>query len=379
MKAMAVETNYWTRKSPYFQASLRAGCGGFAVANHMYQPHSYGDPLEEYRHLTEGVTLWDVATERQVEITGPDALRFTELLTPRDVSACPVGRGRYIVVTSEDGGIVNDPVLFRLSEQHFWLSASDSDLILWAKGIAVFAEMEVAISEPDVSPVQIQGPKSPGVIEALFGERGQGLRFYEIRALDLDGIPVMLSRSGWSGEVGFEIFLRDSRHAEDLWARILDAGRPHGIAVTGPSDIRRVEAGILGYGCDISLDTNPYEASLDWMLEPEKAQDFIGKAALRRIKQEGVARRLVGIELACEPLPSGSFEDRWPAFDAGQGIGEEIGEVTVALYSPRLEKNIGYAMVQTRFAALGASFDVEMPTGRARASVAKKPFIVKSG
>ncbi len=255
---MAVETNYWTRKSPFFAASLRAGCGGLAVANHMYQPHSYADPIEEYRHLTEGVTLWDVATERQVEIIGPDALSFAELLTPRDVSACPVGRGRYTVVTSADGGIVNDPVLFRLSDNHFWLSASDSDLILWAKGVAVFAGMDVAISEPDVSPVQIQGPKSPAVVEALFGERCRGLRFYEIRALDLGPIPVMLSRTGWSGEVGYEIFLRDSRHGEDLWERILDAGRPHGLAVTGPSDIRRVEAGILGYGADISLATNPY-------------------------------------------------------------------------------------------------------------------------
>jgi aminomethyltransferase len=278
-------------------------------------------------------------------------------------------------VTSEDGGIVNDPVLFRLSEQHFWLSASDSDLILWAKGIAVFAGMEVAISEPDVSPVQIQGPKSPAVIATLFGEEALGLRFYEIRELDLDGIPVMLSRSGWSGEAGFEIFLRDGRRGEELWGRILDAGRPHGIAVTGPSDIRRVEAGILGYGADISLDTNPYEASLEWMLEPEKAADFIGKAALRRIKQEGVARRLVGIELACDPLPSGSFEGRWPAFEGGA----EIGEVTVALYSPRLEKNIGYAKVPTRLTALGASFDVETPTGRARATVVKKPFIGKAG
>ncbi len=372
---MAVEINYWTRKSPFFEASLRAGCGGFAVANHMFQPHSYADPIEEYRHLTQGVTLWDVATERQVEITGPDALQFMELLTPRDVSTCPVGRGRYIVITSAEGGIVNDPVLFRLSDTHFWLSASDSDLILWAKGVAVFAGMEVAISEPDVSPVQVQGPKSPAVIEALFGERGHGLRFYEIRALDLDGIPVMLSRTGWSGEVGFEIFLRDSRHGEGLWERILDAGRPQGIAVTGPSDIRRVEAGILGYGSDISLDTNPYEARLDWMLEPEKKADFIGKAALRRLKQEGVARRLVGIELACDPLPPGSFEYRWAAFDGGQ----QVGEVTVALFSPRLEKNIGYAMMHSGCAALGTSFDVETPFGRARATVAKKPFIRKAG
>ena len=371
---MSVETNYWTRKSPFFEATLRAGCGGFSVANHMYQPHSYADPLEEYRHLTEGVTLWDVATERQVEITGPDALAFTDLLTPRDVSACPVGRGRYLVITSAEGGIVNDPVMFRLADTHFWLSASDSDLILWAKGVAVFAGMDVTIREPDVSPLQVQGPKSPAVIEALVGAQGQNLRYYEIRELDLDGIPVMLSRTGWSGEVGFEIFLRDSRYGDALWDRIMAAGRPQGIVATGPSDIRRFEAGILGYGCDISLDVNPYEAGLDWMMEPEKPQDFIGKAALKRIKREGVARRLAAIQLTCDPLPPGAFHDRWPVFDGG----EKIGDVTGAVFSPRLEQNIGYAMLLSRYTDLGTTVSVETPSGRAGAVVVRKPFIQRA-
>jgi len=371
---MAIETNYWTRRSPFFEATLKAGCRGLSVANHMYQPHSYADPREEYRHLTEGVTLWDVATERQVEITGPDALAFVDLLTPRDVTNCPVGRGRYLVVTSAEGGIVNDPVLFRLADRHFWMSASDSDLILWAKGVAVFAGMKVSIREPDVSPLQVQGPKSPAVVEALFGEGARGLKFYEIRDLDLDGIPVMLSRSGWSGEVGFEIFLRDGRYGEALWERIMAAGRAHGIVATGPSDIRRFEAGILGYGCDIALDVNPYEASLDWMVEPMKSADFIGKAALERIKGEGVARRLVGMQLDGDPLPSGAFQYRWPALDGR----EKIGEVTGAVYSPRLANNIGYAMLKTDFSVLGTSFAVETPFGRSAARVVKKPFVVRA-
>ncbi|MDX1424688.1 MAG: glycine cleavage T C-terminal barrel domain-containing protein, partial [Kiloniellales bacterium] len=281
---------------------------------------------------------------------------------------------RYLVVTSAEGGIVNDPVLFRLSDRQFWMSASDSDLILWAKGVAVFAGMTVSICEPDVSPLQVQGPKSPAVVEALFGERGRGLKFYEIRQLDLDGIPVMLSRSGWSGEVGFEIFLRDSRHGEALWERIMAAGRPQGIVAAGPSDIRRFEAGILGYGCDISLDVNPYEAGLDWMLEPMKSAEFIGKAALQRIRDQGVARRLAGIRLDGDPLPSGAFQDRWPAFDGD----EKIGEVTGAVYSPRLDMNIGYAMVQTGFSVPGARFAVETPFGRTGARVVKKPFVARA-
>ena len=367
---MVIEVNYWTKRSPFFEASIRAGCGGFSVANHMLQPHSYMDPIEEYRHLTDGVTLWDVATERQVEVTGPDALRFVEMLTPRDVSACPVGRGRYVVITSEDGGIINDPIMFRLAENHFWFSTSDSDLILWAKGLAVFAGMDVSICEPDVSPVQIQGPKSTAVIENLFGKESSALKYYEIRKLDLDGIPVMLSRTGWSGETGYEIFLCDSQYGEELWRRILDAGRPEGIVVTGPSDIRRVEAGILGYGSDISIETNPYEAGLQWMMVKEKDSDYIGKTALDKIKAEGTHQCLVGIELDGDPLRQGTFKERWPVFDGDF----QIGEVTVALYSPRLYKNIAYAMLEHPFTVLGSIISIETPFGRKDATVVEKPF-----
>lgn len=371
---MAIEVNYWTKRSPFFEASVAAGCGGFGVANHMLQPHSYMDPIQEYQHLVDGVTLWDVATERQVEITGPDALRFTEMLTPRDVSACPVGRGRYVVITAEDGGIINDPIMFRLAENHFWFSTSDSDLILWVQGLAVFAGMDVSICEPDVSPVQIQGPKSTVVIENLFGDDGAGLKNYEIRKLDLNGIPVMLSRTGWSGEVGYEIFLCDSQYGGTLWNQIMEAGRSVGIVVTGPSDIRRVEAGILGYGCDISTETNPYEAGLHWMMAKEKQAEFIGKKALQKIVTDGIRHQLVGIELNGDPLPQGSFSERWQVVSDGT----HVGEVTVALYSPRLNKNIGYAMLDLNFTALGCAIEIETPFGRMTSTVVEKPFIKKA-
>ena len=193
--------DYWIRQSPYFQATLRAGCNRYSFANHMYQPASYGDPLEAYWKLANDVTLWDVGTERQVEITGVDAFAFTDMLTPRDVSKCAVGRCRYVLITTPEGGIVNDPVMLRLGPGRFWLSTSDSDLLLWAKGVSVNSGMDVQIEEPDVSPVQIQGPKSPGLIEALFGGR-VNLAPYELVETNLDGIPVVVSRTGWSGEVG---------------------------------------------------------------------------------------------------------------------------------------------------------------------------------
>ena len=363
--------DYWIRRSPFFEATLRAGCNRFSFANHMYQPAGYGDsdPLDAYWHLVNGVTLWDVGTERQVEITGPDAFAFTNLLTTRDLHACPVGRCRYAPVTAAHGGIVNDPVLLRLADNHFWLSCSDSDLLLWASGVAVNSGLDVHIGEPDVSPVQIQGPRSPEVIEALFGEEG-ALAPYQLVQTELDGMPVVLSRTGWSAEIGFEIFLRDGRFGDDLWDRVLAAGGPAGIVVTGPSDANRVEAGILGYRSDIDLSTNPFEAGMGRLVDLDTPDDFIGKGALARIREEGVKRSLVGIELPGDPLAD-PFLERWPV-SAG---GRPIGEATVVVESPRLEKTIGYAMVAVDHAAPGNEIEVHTPSGERPARVAELPFI----
>ena len=336
----------------------------------MFQPHSYDDPVSEYWHLINGVTLWDVGTERQVEIYGPDATAFMDRLTPRDITQVAPGKCRYIIITSEEGGIVNDPVMLRLSEDRYWLSSSDSDLLLWAKGLAVFAGMDVKIHEPDVSPVQIQGPKSRAVIETLFGSDIASLAYYSLAEAMLDHIPVVVTRTGWSGEFGYEVFLRDSQYGADLWDRILEAGKPEGIAVCGPSDIRRVEAGILGYGCDINLGTNPFEAGMERLLDLDSDREFIGKKALLGIRDAGIKRRVVGVELLGEPLDQGLFTQRWPVMK-----GEKIGEMLIALHSPRLQKNIGYAMLAIEHSGLGSSITVESPVGELEASVVEMPFV----
>ena len=367
---MSITHNYWTRRSPFFEATRRAGCKGWSVANHMLQPHSYDDPTTEYWHLVNGVTLWDVATERQVEISGPDAAVFVDRLTPRDVTEVAPGKCRYIIVTSEEGGIVNDPVMLRLASDRYWLSCSDSDLLLWAKGIAVHAGLDVHIHEPDVSPVQIQGPKSKAVMESLFGRDIADLAYYTLAETTLGQIPLLVTRTGWSGELGYEVFLRDSRHGDELWERILEAGRPQGIAVTGPSDIRRVEAGILGYRCDIGLDINPFEAGMERLLDLDNGRDFIGREALLRIREAGVKRRIVGIEMDGDPLEPGKFTERWPVVK-----GEWIGEVLVALHSPRLEKNIGYALIAIEHSSLGSTVTVDSPVGALTAKVVEMPFV----
>jgi aminomethyltransferase len=357
------------RRSPYFEATLRAGCRGYTVYNHMFLPINYDDFEREYWHLINGVTVWDVAVERQVEITGPDAFRFANLLTSRDLSKCAVGQGKYVVITDEAGGIVNDPVLLRLGENHFWLALADSDVLLWAKGVACGSNFKVQLCEPDVSPLQIQGPRSKLVMEKLFGPRVRELPYYHFFEAKLDGIPLVVTRTGWSGEVGYEIYLRDGSQGERLWERVFDAGREYGIVATGPSDIRRIEAGILNYGIDMTLENNPYEVGLGWLVDLDKDAEFIGKEALRRIKAQGVGRKLVGVEISGPPLDLNMT--RWPV----RHHDREIGFVTSAVYSPRLGKNIGYAFVPVAHSPLGTKLLVEVPSGERELTVVRKPFV----
>ncbi len=367
------DLDYWIRRSPYFDATLRAGARRVSIGNHTHIATGYRDAESEYWQLVDAVTLWDVSNERQVEVTGPDAAVFVNRLCTREIGRCPAGACRYVLFTTEEGGIINDPVMLRFEENRFWFSTSDSDLLLWIKGAAAFAGVDVTVREPDVAPVQIQGPRSRAIIETLFGQPGAELGYYRLLETEIHGMPVVLTRTGWSGELGYEIFLRDTRQAERLWQLILETGRPYDIAVAGPSDIRRVEAGILGLGHrgDISLEVDPFEAGLDRLVDLDKSVDFVGKAALRRIRDAGVTRRLVGIEIDGPLLPHGSFQSRWPASRGGR----RIGDVTIALHSPRLKKNIGYAMLEAGASEPGIVIEIDSPMGARTAVTASLPFI----
>ena len=365
------------RKSPYFYASRRHGVKMYSFYNHMYHPRHYGDPVEEYWQLLNGVTLWDVGVERQVEITGPDAFSLANMLVPRDLNKCAVGQCKYVFVTAPDGGIINDPVLLRLGENHFWISVADSDVLLWAMGVAYSSGLDVTIGEPDVGPVQIQGPKSSEVLVDLFGAHVLEIPYYQLREYELEGMDVLVSRTGYTSEVGFEIYSRKaSRDAERLWEIVLEAGKPHGLTVIGPCHIRRIEGGILAYGADMWLDTNPYEVDMgyEWMVDLEQEADFIGKQALRRIKAEGITRKLVGVEIGGEKLGAyndGTMIDVFPVHKHG----DRVGSVTSACYSPRLDKNIGYAMLPIELAELGTELEVETPSEKTSAVVVERPFI----
>lgn len=366
------------RTSPYFWKSRAHGVASYSVYNHTYHPRHYGDPIGEYWSLLNGVTLWDVGVERQIEISGPDAFDFTNMLVPRDLTKCAVGQCKYVFITAPDGGIINDPVLLRLETNRFWLSLADSDVQLWAMGLAHAGGWDVAIREVDVAPVQIQGPKAKEVLTELFGSGVLDIPYYHLRHCSLDGMDVVVSRTGYTGEIGYEIYLyQASRNAGRLWDLVWQAGEPHGLRTIGPSHIRRIEAGMLAYGCDITLDTNPLEVGYDyrWMVDLDQEADFVGKQALRRIKAEGVSRQLAGVEIDGAPLGSyidGSMIEPYPVRAPD---GARIGSVTSACHSPRLERNIGLAMVPVELARLGTELAVETPTGPRNGVVVEKPFV----
>jgi glycine cleavage system aminomethyltransferase T len=361
----------WYRKSPYFQRTVEAGCTSWDLYNHMLIPTLYDDDVKEYWHLLNHVTLWDVAVERQVEITGPDAARFVQLLTPRDLSTCAVGQCKYVVLCAPDGGIVNDPILLRLAQDHFWLSLADSDALLFALGVQAFADMDVQIREPDVSPLQLQGPKSKQVIRALFGEELMELKYYWCREVELDGIPLVVSRTGWTGEVGYELYLRDAGRGIDLWDKVMAAGEPFDIRAIAPSDQRRMEAGIFNYGNDMDVTNNPLEVTgLERLVELDNDNRFVSRAALERIRSRGVQRKLVGVRIEGEPLGMW-LEDFWPVTSGG----EVVGTATSASYSPRLELNMGYVWVPIELADVGTKLTLESPEGAMQAEVVPLPFL----
>ncbi len=280
----------WYRKSPYFAKTVEAGATSWDLYNHMLIPTLYDDDVKEYWHLVEKVTLWDVAVERQVEITGPDAARFTQLLTPRDLSQTQPEQCKYVLLCAPDGGIVNDPILLKLAEDRFWLSLADSDALLYAVGVQAFANMDVEIHEPDVSPLQIQGPRSKPLIRKLFGDEVADQRYYWHKQTELDGIPVVVSRTGWSAELGYEVYLRDSRFADQLWDAIMAAGEEFELRAIAPSDQRRMEAGIFNYGNDMDITNNPFEVTgLERLVELDNDNEVASRAALERIRGGGRA------------------------------------------------------------------------------------------
>ncbi len=357
------------RKSPFSDAALRWGARGFSVYNHMYIPRDFGDPVQNFWNLVNEAILCDVAVERQVEITGKDAARFTQYLSCRNLSTCEVGQCKYVLLTDQDGGVINDPILLKLAEDHFWLSIADSDVLLWAKGVAATSGMQVTVREPDVSPLQLQGPRSRDILRAAFGDAPADLKYYRFMEVDWNGVPLIISRTGWSSELGYEIFLRDGSYGDDLWEYLMQVGQPMGLHPGHTSSIRRIEAAMLSYHADMTLANNPFELGMDRLVDLDMDADFVSKAALQKIAGEGVKQRQVGLIFDGAPI-TGSNDDFWPIKVAGQ----KVGYVTSAVYSPRLEQNIALALIETGHAEIGTQISLETSFGGRAGVISPKPF-----
>ena len=335
----------------------------------MYIPRDFGDPEQNFWNLVNEAILCDVSVERQVEISGPDAADFVQLLTSRDLSKMKVGQCKYILITNQDGGLLNDPVLLKLADNRFWISLADSDILLWAQGVAVNTEFDVNIFEPDASPLQLQGPKSRDIMVKFFDESILDLKYYWHREYKWNGISLVVSRTGWSSELGYEIFLTDKTMGRELWNHIMLIGEPMGLKPGHTSSIRRIEGAMLSYHADADITTNPFELGLDRLVNLNVSHDFIGKKALARIKSEGVKQSQVGLVLKCDPLegPNTKF---WTIKNGEH----KVGKVTSAIYSPRLKKNIALAMVSSKVIEKEVTLQVETSNGSFPANVVDLPF-----
>jgi aminomethyltransferase len=360
----------WYRRSPYFESTLRAGCQAYDIYNKMYLPAEYDDPNVEYAALNDGVTLWDVGVERTVQVSGPDADRLIDMLTCRDLTRCAVKQGKYMIVTAPDGGIVNDPVLLHVDEREWWMQLADSDAGLYALGALAQSGLDAEVSYPDVHPVQVQGPRSADTLAKLVGDAIYDIRYYWCDRFVVGDIPVVISRTGWSAVPGFEVNLLDGSRGGELWDAIMGAGEEFGIRPIAPNEARRVEAGIFNYGSDMTLRDTPFHVMGLERLVEEQPQDYIGKAALERIRRAGVDRKLVGIRFdRAEPLPG--IMAIWPAFHDGR----EVGRVTDAVWSPGLGTNIGYVWVPIELAEPGTRLAVESEHGTLEGATAPIPFV----
>lgn len=334
------------RKSAYFDATVRDGVQSFSVYNHMYIPAHFGDPEAEYTRLLNGVAMWDVAAQRQVQLAGSDAARLAQYLTPRDLSKTKVGQGRYVPICDHDGWLINDPVLLKLADDRFWLSVADSDIHLWAAAIGREKGWDVEVSEPDVSPMAIQGPKAVDVIAALFGDKVRDFRYFGFEETMLDGIPLVLARSGWSKQGGFELYLMDHSRGTELWNKVKDAGAVFDIGPGAPNDVERLESGLISYGADMRWQdyrANPFEMGMGPLIDLEGSSDFVGRAALTRLAAAPVTRRRVGLIVEDQPpLPGHPV----PLTCEGR----DVGFVSEMAYSTRLGSTIAVGMIQADLA-----------------------------
>ncbi len=328
------------RTSPFYQSTLNEGAEALLTYNRMLIPRGYGDREAEYWRLINGVSMWDVAVQRQVQLKGRDAARLAQILCVRDLSGQQVNQGKYVALCDHRGVLINDPIALKIDENCYWLSIGNSDIWFWARCVAGERGLDVEVSEPDVSPLAVQGPKAEAVVASLLGDWVRQLKYFWFADAVLEGIPLKVVRAGWSKQGGFELFLMDGTKGDRLWQLVKEAGKPFDIGPGYPNPSERTESGLLNWGIDTDETTNPFEVRLGKFVDLDIADDVIGVQALRRIKAEGVKRHQLGILL--EGSEENEDQSLWLTIEKD---GAPIGQMTHKAWSYRLERMIGYALV----------------------------------
>ena len=357
------------RRSPFFDATVREGVTGFYPYNNMLMPTGFGHPEEEYWRIINGVSMWDVAVERQVELNGPDAEKLAQILCPRNLQQCKEGQGKYVALCNHSGVIINDPIILKLSRSRYWLSIADNNIVLFARAVAAERGLDVDVFEPDVSPLAVQGPEAENVIASIFGDWVRELKYFWFKEAEISGIPLQVARSGWSKQGGFELYLMDGSKASELWNLVREAGKPWNIGPGNPNMSERIESGLLSYGSDTDDNTNPFEIRMEKYIDLDIPDDTIGIQALRKIASDGPKRDQVGVIL--EGSTPSDIVAEW--LDIEQD-GKKIGSMTSGVWSRRLEKNIGLSLIDINV-KIGESAVVKTINGECNCKVVALPFL----
>ncbi len=368
---MHLTTSPRIRKSPFYDSVVADRASAWTVYNKMLLPLSFGDLAAEYDRLVNGVAVWDVAAERQVEISGTDAHAAAQYLSARDLSKMVEGQGKYVAMCDHEGRLLNDPVLLKLSGGRYWFSLADHDMLLWCKAVAAERGFDVEVSEPDVSPLAVQGPLAEDVVADLCGDWVRDLKYFWFREVDIAGIPAVVCRSGWSKQGGFELFLQDGARGNDLYGLVKEAGAPYGIGPGAPNHVERVESGLLSWGGDTTYDTNPFEAGMGTYVDVDCDADYIGKAALQRVAAEGPERLLTGLVLDADTRSAWPLEERM----AVRLQGEQVGTMSAVVRSPRLGRTIAIAQIRRSIVEARTPVMVDSPAGPQRAKIHDLPFV----
>jgi glycine cleavage system aminomethyltransferase T len=357
------------RISPFYDSTVAEGMTAASIYNGMIMPTSYGDPEAEYWRLIEGVSQWDVGVERQVQLKGKDAGRLAQILAARDLSKCKYGQGKYVPICNHKGTIINDPILLKHADDLYWFSIADNDLWLWANAIVAERGLDVEVSEPDVSPMALQGPKAEDVVASVMGDWVREIKYFWFRDAEIEGIPVTVQRSGWSKQGGFEIYLKDGSKGTQLWNIFKEAGQPYGIGPGAPATAERTESGLVSVGGDTDDHTNPFEVRMKKYVSLEVPDDVLGIQALRQIYREGPKRHQLGLILEGDtPAPLGFKRE-----DIIVG-GQKVGMMTNCVWSPRMQANIGYALISVEH-KVGDIVQIARPSGVTVAKLVELPFL----